>query len=121
MNRIDSILDSISMYRLVVYYLIFLLFGACLFCFLGILPYNPFLLVFSVLFLVGISWMSNKIFAYAFGAPTNLESVYISALILAIILPPVKTYADIPLLFWAAVLTMASKFVLAINKKHIFN
>jgi ferredoxin-NADP reductase len=56
-----------------------------------------------------------------FRAPTNVESVYISALILALILSPIKSVSDLPLLFWAAVLTMASKYILAINNKHIFN
>jgi ferredoxin-NADP reductase len=101
--------------------LIFLIFIACVFCFAGILPYNPFLLILSVLFLVIISWITNKIFANVFDAPTNVESVYISALILALIISPVKFLSDFPLLFWAAVLTMASKYILAINKKHIFN
>ncbi|MCL5746813.1 MAG: RnfABCDGE type electron transport complex subunit D [Patescibacteria group bacterium] len=109
------------MYRLVLYYLILLLFVACVFSFIGILPYNPFLFIFSVLFLITVSWITNKIFANVFNAPTNVESVYISALILALIISPINSFSGLPLLFWAAVLTMASKYILAINKKHIFN
>src|SRR6185312_15985443 len=121
MKYIDTLLDSLTMYRVVLYYLILLLGVAFIFCFLGILPYNPLLLLVSVLFLVAVSWVTNKIFAYVFHAPANVESVYISALILALILSPIKSIADLPLLFWAAVLAMASKYILAINKKHIFN
>jgi ferredoxin-NADP reductase/Na+-translocating ferredoxin:NAD+ oxidoreductase RnfD subunit len=121
MKFIDNILDKITMYRLVLYYLILLLVVASIFGFFGILPYSPISIIVSTIFLVVICWITNKIFSYAFDAPTNLESVYISALILALILSPIKSTADIPLLFWAAVLTMASKYILAINKVHIFN
>jgi len=109
------------MYRLVVYYLLFLLFVASVFGFFGILPYSPIAVVLTTSVFVAICWITNKIFAWAFNAPTNVESVYISALILALIISPMKSFADIPLIFWASVLTMASKYILAIDKKHIFN
>ena len=121
MKFIDKILDSITMYRLVLYYLIFLLVIAVILAFIGILPFSPLYLLVSVAFILAISWISNKIFSWAFKAPTNVESVYISALILALILSPINSFADLPLLFWASVLTMASKYILAIKSKHIFN
>lgn len=121
MKFIDNILDKITMYRLVLYYLLFLLFVACIYCFLGILSFNPILIIISVGFITTVCWITNKIFARSFNAPTNVESVYISALILALILSPIKSLNDLPLLFWASVLTVASKYILAINKKHIFN
>lgn len=121
MKYLDQFLDSITMYRLLLYYLLFLLAAALVFSIAGILPFSPVLLIVSVLFIVGVSWITNKIFAWAFNAPTNLESVYISALILALIIAPIKSAADLPLLFWASVLTMASKYILALHKKHFFN
>ncbi|MFI5265167.1 MAG: FAD-dependent oxidoreductase [Candidatus Levyibacteriota bacterium] len=121
MKLIDNFLDSITMYRLVLYYLILLLVVAFLFCLGGVLPYNPLMFVLSVLFLLATSWIANKVFSLAYDAPTNVESVYISALILALIISPMKSFADLPLLFWAAVLTMASKYILTIKSKHIFN
>ncbi len=121
MKTIDAVLDGISMYRLVLYYLLFLLAAAVTLSYFKFLPYDPVLLVVSVLFLTAVSWVANGIFASIFDAPTNVESAYISALILALILPPIQSAADLPLLFWAAVLAMASKYILTINKKHIFN
>lgn len=121
MKYIDNILDRITMYRLLLYYLIFLLVIAFIYCIFGILPYNAFSVIFSALFLTAICWITNKIFANAFKAPTNVESVYITALILALILSPISSTADIILLFWAGVLAMASKYIFAIYKKHIFN
>lgn len=117
----DNFLNNITMYRLVLYYLIFLLLAATVFSWLGILPFGPFALIFSVFFLVAICWVTNIIFAKVFGAVTNVESVYISALILALLIAPIKSVPDLPFLFWAAVLTSASKYIFAINKKHIFN
>lgn len=121
MKFIDNFLDKITMYRLVLYYLLLLLFGAFVLSALGILHFNPFLLIFSALFLTAVCWVTNKIFSWTFKAPTNVESVYISALILALIVSPPQSLGDVMFLFWAGVLTIASKYILAISKKHIFN
>lgn len=121
MELLDRYLNNITMYRLVLYILIFLLGVSLIFSFLKILPFDVFSLAFSALFLVIVSWLTNTIFAKVFQAPTNLESTYISALILALIIPPIKAPADLMFLFWASVLTISSKYILAIGKKHIFN
>src|SRR6266404_1797247 len=121
MKYIDNFLDTITMYRLVLYYLLLLLGAAFIYCVLGILHFNPFLLVFSAVFLVAVCWTTNKLFAKIFGAPANVESAYISALILTLILTPAQSLTDVLFLFWAGVLAMASKYILAINKKHFFN
>jgi ferredoxin-NADP reductase len=53
--------------------------------------------------------------------PTNVESAAITGLILALILDPGLTPGSFLLLGWAAIMAMASKYLLAINHKHIFN
>lgn len=121
MQVIDDFLDRITMYRLVLYYLIFLLGVAVLFSFVGILPYNFLNLIFTIFFLIAVCLVTNKIFAKTFSAPTNVESVYLSALILALIITPANSIQDVFFLFWAGVLAMASKYILALDKKHIFN
>lgn len=121
MKFIDSFLDKITMYRLVLYYLILLIVVTSVFGFLGILSYNPLSIIVSTLFLVGVCWIFNKLFSWAFNAPANTESFLISALILALIVSPAKDFNDFTLLFWAAVLTIASKYILAIKKIHLFN
>jgi len=120
-KTLDKFLDGISMYRLVLYYLLLLLLAAVGLSFLRILPYDPLQLVYSALFVTAVAQAANSVFAKAFDAPSHTESVYITALILALILSPAQSLSDLPLLFWAAVLAMASKYALAINKKHIFN
>lgn len=121
MKALDNFLNNITMYRLVLYFLILLVTVAVFFSFIGVLPYNGFALMFSVAFLLIAGLITNVVFAYIFKAPTNTESVYISALILALIIAPPKSLHDLMFLFWAAVWTMASKFMFAIGKKHIFN
>ena len=121
MKLIDNFLDKITMYRLLVYYLLLLLIVAFIYCIFGILRFNPFLLMFSTVFLTSVCWLTNKLFGKVFSAPTNVESVYITALILALILTPADSLTSTLFLFWAGVLAIASKYILAIGKKHIFN
>jgi ferredoxin-NADP reductase len=109
------------MYRLILYYLGALIVIAAVLGFLGILPYNPVTILFSAAFLLTVSWIINTIFARVYGVTPNTESFFITSLILSLILTPPKTPHEIPVLFWAAVLSMASKYILAANKKHIFN
>lgn len=118
---IDSLINRITMYRLLLYYLIGLLGVALALSFGGALPYDPFALLFSIGFLVGVCGITNAIFAKAFGVAANRESVYISALILALIITPIASYHDLWFLGWSGVLAMASKYILAIKRKHLFN
>lgn len=118
---IDKFLNSITMYRLVLYYLIGLVIAALFFGFLGVLPYKPLDIIFSILLIIIVSLISNSIFAKTFEAIPNVESVYITALILVLIVTPARTTADFWFLFWAGILATASKYILALNKKHFFN
>jgi ferredoxin-NADP reductase/Na+-translocating ferredoxin:NAD+ oxidoreductase RnfD subunit len=123
MNVIDNFLNKITMYRLVLYYLIVLLLVAALFGFFGILPINPANLAFSILLILAVCWIGNTVFARSFGAIPNVESVYITGLILALIITPVAptNYAGVGFLIFASAWAMASKYIFALGKKHIFN
>jgi ferredoxin-NADP reductase/Na+-transporting NADH:ubiquinone oxidoreductase subunit NqrB len=121
MEKIDYVLDRITMYRLVLYVLIALVLIASILSFFSLAPSTPAFIILSALVLVGVGWIANFVFAWAFDAPTNFESVYITALILSLIMTPAKSFSDLVILSWAIILAMLSKYVLAINKKHIFN
>ncbi len=120
---IDSLLNRITMYRLVFYYLILLLAIAAVFGYFGILPYSPLAIIFSSVFLVVVAWATNGLFANAFHAQPNVESPYITALILALIITPVAptNAGGVAFLLWAGIWAMASKYMFAVNKKHLFN
>lgn len=118
---IDSFLNQITMYRLVLYYLIGLwLFGLVMSLF-GFLHFTAFHLIITLIILLSISWATNNIFAWAFKAVPNVESIYITVFILALIITPVTDAAGYIFVGWAAIWAMASKYMLAVRKKHVFN
>jgi ferredoxin-NADP reductase len=121
LELLDRGLNGVTMYRLVLYYLIFLLGGAMLLSLAGVLAYDPFALLFSVGFLVAACALANWALAKVFSVPANSESAYISALILALIITPYQTPHDLWFLGWASVLAMASKYLITLGRKHLFN
>lgn len=124
MDLIDNFLNRITMYRLVLHYLIFLWLIALAFSTFGLLPYSPIALIFSLAFIMAASWITNTIFARIYKTPANVESLYITALILALIITPYQSTSGLGYLGFlalASIWAMASKFIFAIGKKHIFN
>lgn len=120
---IKALIDRTTMYRLVLYYLLALLVAAAFFGVLGVLPYAPLTLFYATAVLLLAAWVSNEIFARVFGTATNLESAVITALILALILPPNAVASLNGALAFASIaaVAMASKYLISINKKHLFN
>jgi ferredoxin-NADP reductase/Na+-transporting NADH:ubiquinone oxidoreductase subunit NqrB len=121
LKYLDSLVDKITMYKLLIYYLLALLLGAVGLSIVGDLKFNPIYIVISSLILVAACYGINKILASIFEAPTNSESAIITGLILALIITPNPTGFNITFMLAASGLAMASKYILAINKKHIFN
>lgn len=120
MRPIDNFLNGITMYRLLVYYLGALLVAAFMISVLsGVLPYSGVAIILSTAFIAAVCLITNAIFARAFKATPNVESAYITALILALIITPIS--GNWMLMFWASVWAMASKYIFAFNKKHFFN
>ncbi len=121
---IDKFLNKITMYRLVLYVLLSFFAVALGLSFFKLLPYAPADLVISGIIITSVSWLTNLIFARVFKAPKNIESVYVTALILVFIITPPQ-FSDysqfLSIAVWASVWAMASKYILAIRKKHIFN
>ncbi len=119
----DDILNKVTMYRLVLYYLAALIIAASFLSFFGLLSFNPANLAFSTLLILGTCWLVNTIFSKGFGAATNVESVWITGLILALIISPVTptNYAGVGFLIFASAWAMASKYIFALGKRHIFN
>lgn len=123
MSLIDNFLNKITMYRLVLYYLLVLFAVAMVLGFFELLPIHPLDLGFSTLLILIACWATNLLFAKVFRAVPNTESVYITALILTLILTPIAytNYTGIGFFVFASAWAMASKYIFAIGKKHIFN
>lgn len=120
---LKKLLDRTTTYRVMLYYLLVLFAAALFFGAIGILPYSPIALLWSAAVLTVSARFINTFFAWMFGAVTNVESVYITALILVLIMPPVA-FTDVSgsiTLAVVAALAAASKYIFAIRKKHIFN
>jgi glycine betaine catabolism B len=121
LTSLDYVLDRITMYRLVLYALLGYIGLAAVMAAMGRLPFSPVALLASTALLVALCWAANTVLATIFRVPTNVESVYITALILALILDPAQSVAGLAILAWAAVWAMAAKYIIALHDKHLFN
>lgn len=120
MQYIDVLLNKVTMYRLTLYYLIFLVGVAVVLGFFNLIVYNPLDILIDSFIAVSVCYISNYVLAKIFRAETNVESVFITALILVLIIP-VKLPLNLSFLVLASVVAMASKYFLTIDKKHVFN
>lgn len=121
MRYIDSFLNSITMYRLVLYGLMILAIIAIAFSFTGVLPFGGVQMTISLVLLLAVCVLSNTILAYVFNVPANVESSYITALILFLILTPPASLSNAVVIALVGLVSMASKYVLNLSGKHIFN
>lgn len=108
------------MYRLTLYVLYGLVGAAVILSFFGILHANPVDLIIDTLGAIFAAEISNKILAKIFHASTNTESATITALILVLIMPTAFPMYFLFLLA-ACLLAMLSKYIVAIEKQHVFN
>ncbi|QIG51025.1 hypothetical protein G5V57_26825 [Nordella sp. HKS 07] len=122
-KAIDRFLDHQTMYRLVLYFLVALLGSALVLGLFRLLPQDPVALALTTVVMLIACWITNRLFAVVFQVPANSESVYITALILALILDPVAAIdlKRIGAVMLACVWAISSKFILAISRKHLFN
>lgn len=123
MRAINSFLNTTTMYRVVLYVLLALLGSAFILTSIGVISQDPLSLAFSILFILSASWLTNTLFAKVFRAQPNVESVYITAFILACIITPVapSDLTGIGFLLFASAWASASKYIFAYSNKHLFN
>ena len=118
---IDNFIDGITMYRLLLYYLIGLVLAAIGLSAIGDMHYSALNIALSSSIAVLACWIINKIFGYIFNAPINPESSLLTGLILSLIIAPTTQNFGILFILAASGLAMASKYILTIGEKHIFN
>ncbi len=123
LRLIDDFLNHTTMYRLVLYYTGILLAYDFALGLGGLSPHDPAELTFSLTIICICCWVINKGFSELFRIPANTESIWITALIIALIMPPVASHdwTGIAGLAAASAVGTASKFILALNRKHIVN
>ena len=121
MNWIDLFLNKVTMYSLMLYYLIALIAVAVVLSFFGVLPYNPWTMLLATSVLYGTSKIVNPVFGRLFKVRPNFESSAITGLILALIFGPTIALGHIWKLGVIAAVAMLSKYVIIFQKRHIFN
>ena len=111
---LDDVLNHITMYRLVLYYCLALLLGDFGLGLAGLSPHDPAQLVFSTVIICSVAWAANKLLCLVLQIPANAESVWITGLILALIMPPAQPgdWHAIAGLSLAALAGIAGKFAL---------
>ena len=110
-------------YRLALYYLSAIMLAALVLSALGVVHQSVENLAFSTALALLVCLAVNWAFARAFGAASNWESVAISALIIALIITPAapSDLAGDAFLVLVSAWAMASKYMVATRKRHLFN
>lgn len=121
LKPLDSIINFIPMYRLILYLLIFIWFVALAISFLGMLPFGPVPLILTTAIILAVSLITNIFFSRFLRAITNIESWAITALIVSLIVTPGLSLNSIAFAVLASSIAIASKYVFAFRKKHMFN
>ncbi len=121
---IDSLLGRFTMYRLTLYFLAALLALAAVLSAFGLVQGGPAAIISTTAVLLAASFLVNAALARIFGVRSNPESSLITALILALISGPVPVFSDpgrAGILALAGAAAVASKYLLALRRQHIFN
>jgi Na+-transporting NADH:ubiquinone oxidoreductase subunit NqrB len=118
-----SLFRRVLTYRLTLYYLAAIWLAAFALSFAGIVRQSGIDLAFSTAIALAACLGVNWAFARVFHAKSNWESVCISALIVALILTPAapNDLAAIGFLALVCAWAMASKYIIASGKRHVFN
>jgi ferredoxin-NADP reductase len=118
---IDRLLGRVTMYRLVIYVLVTIAVFAMGLMFSGYLSYSPVSFAASIILAIGVSYGSNRLFGWLFGVRPHAESAIITGLILSLLFsPPTALLAGLKLAL-VVVIANASKYILVIRGRHIFN
>lgn len=121
LQTIDNFLNSITMYKLVLYGLLAIIINAIALGFTGYLPFTGLDMIGSLLGLTVLCFSINLLCSKILKAPFNTESSTITALILFLIIAPYPMSEIWSTLVLASILAMLSKFILSYRRKHIFN
>lgn len=120
-HYIESLVNTVTMYKVVNLGLMIITVFALLLSATGVLGLPITGLLGSLLILVTASYVFSRLFAWTFSTSHNSDSWLITALILFLIIPPVSTPVSFAATAFVAFIAVATKYLLAIRGKHIFN
>ena len=118
---LDHINDHVTSYRLVLYFLLTILGWAIIGSLFQQVPYTAGEIVISAAWVIAVCWLANLGLSRFLDIPANRESDLITGLILSLILTPAAHGGSYTVVALAAIAAMASKYVITLQKSHIFN
>jgi ferredoxin-NADP reductase len=118
---LDRILGRVTMYALVIISLGIIGVAALVLGLLGQISVQPLPLLASAAVLLIASYIANGVFGVIFRTKPQLSSMVITALLLLFIFQPTLDPAGLAVLALAATIAAATKYLLAIRGRHIFN
>jgi len=121
MRFIAALLNAVTMYRLMLYFLSMLVGASVVLSAFGVLPYRAGDIVMQTIAFGAICWGLNTLLARVVKTKPNFESPLITALILSLIAGPLSLPGEWFVLLVMAGAAMISKYVLIRNKSHVFN
>lgn len=121
LSRLDRFLNSITIYKVVLYGLMLLVTYSFILAFSGVISHGGFAYARLMFTLVAVCYITDTVFAKLFRVPVNAESWIITALILYFIMFPAVGLGDAVTAAFAGFIAIASKYFITINKRHIFN
>lgn len=120
-QRLDTALGRITMYRLILAVLATLTAAAALLSITGVLAYRPLELVLTLVVALGATVLSNAALSRLLRRPVSPESALITGLLLFFLFQPTADGLQLLGVALAGVIAAASKFVLAVRGRHVFN
>lgn len=121
LDSIDGVLDRLTPYRLVLYSLLTFVVWAIFAAFIGEAAFEWYEILASTAWLIVLTVAANFELSKLLNIPSNKESDFITALILALILSPAQEFNDYLILAAAAVAAVLSKYLLVYGRRHVFN
>jgi ferredoxin-NADP reductase len=118
---LDRILGRVTMYGLVIIGLGFVGVAALILSLLGWFPWGPVEILASAAVLLVASYVANGAVARLFKVRPQLSSTVITALLLLFIFRPSLDPVYLAILALAAVVSVFTKYLLAIRGRHVFN
>ncbi|GHD42918.1 FAD-dependent oxidoreductase [Mycetocola manganoxydans] len=120
-RRLETALGRVSMYRLVTVLLVALAVLSGVLSLTGALFFTPLELAAGFAVAVGVSMGSSWLVSRIFRVTSHPESAMITGLLLFFIFRPSIEPADLAGTAVAAIVATASKYLLAVRRRHIFN
>lgn len=121
LKTIDSLVNRITMYKLLLWGLRILFAISWVFSIVGVLPYGAVRPLVSISILLGVAFTANYLFAKFYKVAANSESTNITAVLLYFIFQPPRNVQDAVALGLAALIAIASKYVITRHERHLFN